>query len=270
MYGVLFYVPWDRSALTCGWLLQLDNLEFDGEEINGLARCPFDSKQTNVALFAGKGQETNPRTNVLILVERATNVFPPALSLSPLCLCHTKTMPAAITTQPIRPYKRRETMCSVCTLLICNRALGLFQRGSCTLPPLPTFRPVILSSIEVWVMDRHWGPLNMTPNGSKVSYLISLNHFSPLWLPGITQRVGQSRLYEGQSHVSYALFLWWYQSEPETMQLIGFHCHILRFTHHSFFEYIKTVLGQINTTIKSWHHGKDDVTYLNDLFFIWK
>uniref|UniRef100_A0A3Q4NAN7 Semaphorin 6D n=1 Tax=Neolamprologus brichardi TaxID=32507 RepID=A0A3Q4NAN7_NEOBR len=26
--------------------------EFDGEEINGLARCPFDSKQTNVALFA--------------------------------------------------------------------------------------------------------------------------------------------------------------------------------------------------------------------------
>uniref|UniRef100_A0A3B5B7E3 Semaphorin 6D n=1 Tax=Stegastes partitus TaxID=144197 RepID=A0A3B5B7E3_9TELE len=32
--------------------LNLDNLEFDGEEINGLARCPFDSKQTNVALFA--------------------------------------------------------------------------------------------------------------------------------------------------------------------------------------------------------------------------
>uniref|UniRef100_A0A3Q1BJW2 Sema domain-containing protein n=1 Tax=Amphiprion ocellaris TaxID=80972 RepID=A0A3Q1BJW2_AMPOC len=35
---------------------RLDNLEFDGEEINGLARCPFDSKQTNVALFAGKGK----------------------------------------------------------------------------------------------------------------------------------------------------------------------------------------------------------------------
>uniref|UniRef100_A0A7N6B998 Sema domain-containing protein n=1 Tax=Anabas testudineus TaxID=64144 RepID=A0A7N6B998_ANATE len=31
---------------------RLDNLELDGEEINGLARCPFDSKQTNVALFA--------------------------------------------------------------------------------------------------------------------------------------------------------------------------------------------------------------------------
>lgn len=42
--------------------LQLDNLEFDGEEINGLARCPFDSKQTNVALFAGKCQTfTRPR-----------------------------------------------------------------------------------------------------------------------------------------------------------------------------------------------------------------
>ncbi|XP_063044412.1 sema domain, transmembrane domain (TM), and cytoplasmic domain, (semaphorin) 6D, like isoform X2 [Engraulis encrasicolus] len=31
---------------------RLDNLEFDGEEISGLARCPFDPKQTNVALFA--------------------------------------------------------------------------------------------------------------------------------------------------------------------------------------------------------------------------
>ncbi|XP_062264425.1 sema domain, transmembrane domain (TM), and cytoplasmic domain, (semaphorin) 6D, like isoform X4 [Platichthys flesus] len=31
---------------------RLDNLELDGEEIYGLARCPFDSRQTNVALFA--------------------------------------------------------------------------------------------------------------------------------------------------------------------------------------------------------------------------
>ncbi|XP_058244340.1 sema domain, transmembrane domain (TM), and cytoplasmic domain, (semaphorin) 6D, like isoform X3 [Hemibagrus wyckioides] len=31
---------------------RLDNLEFDGEEISGLARCPFDAKQTNVALFS--------------------------------------------------------------------------------------------------------------------------------------------------------------------------------------------------------------------------
>ncbi|XP_068174771.1 semaphorin-6D isoform X2 [Antennarius striatus] len=30
---------------------RLDNLEFDGEEISGLARSPFDPKQTNVALF---------------------------------------------------------------------------------------------------------------------------------------------------------------------------------------------------------------------------
>uniref|UniRef100_A0A3Q3JDM1 Sema domain-containing protein n=1 Tax=Monopterus albus TaxID=43700 RepID=A0A3Q3JDM1_MONAL len=36
---------------TCRYY-RLDNLELDGEEINGLARCPFDSKQTNVALFA--------------------------------------------------------------------------------------------------------------------------------------------------------------------------------------------------------------------------
>lgn len=31
------------------------------------------------------------------------------LSLSPLCLCHSKTVPAAITSQPIKLYKRRET-----------------------------------------------------------------------------------------------------------------------------------------------------------------
>ncbi|XP_074863369.1 semaphorin-6D isoform X6 [Carettochelys insculpta] len=30
----------------------LNTLEYDGEEISGLARCPFDAKQTNVALFA--------------------------------------------------------------------------------------------------------------------------------------------------------------------------------------------------------------------------
>ncbi|XP_043933513.1 semaphorin-6D isoform X2 [Protopterus annectens] len=31
---------------------KLDILDYDGEEISGLARCPFDAKQTNVALFA--------------------------------------------------------------------------------------------------------------------------------------------------------------------------------------------------------------------------
>lgn len=36
------------------FLLQLNTLEYDGEEISGLARCPFDARQTNVALFAGK------------------------------------------------------------------------------------------------------------------------------------------------------------------------------------------------------------------------
>uniref|UniRef100_A0A8C3SEW2 Semaphorin 6D n=1 Tax=Chelydra serpentina TaxID=8475 RepID=A0A8C3SEW2_CHESE len=30
----------------------LNTLEYDGEEISGLARCPFDARQTNVALFA--------------------------------------------------------------------------------------------------------------------------------------------------------------------------------------------------------------------------
>ncbi|XP_053318096.1 semaphorin-6D isoform X2 [Spea bombifrons] len=31
---------------------RLSTFEYDGEEISGLARCPFDAKQTNVALFA--------------------------------------------------------------------------------------------------------------------------------------------------------------------------------------------------------------------------
>lgn len=65
MFVCVFIVSFNNPSLMCGWLfiLQLDNLEFDGEEINGLARCPFDSKQTNVALFAGKGQtHTHPHT----------------------------------------------------------------------------------------------------------------------------------------------------------------------------------------------------------------
>lgn len=70
MYVGIYCVPW-RKVLMCGGLLcylQLDNLEFDGEEINGLARCPFDSKQTNVALFAGKGwKNTRPHTHLLLL-----------------------------------------------------------------------------------------------------------------------------------------------------------------------------------------------------------
>ncbi|XP_033904868.1 semaphorin-6D-like isoform X1 [Acipenser ruthenus] len=50
----------DDLVLVCGTnafnpmcrYYRLDNLEFDGEEISGLARCPFDAKQTNVAIFA--------------------------------------------------------------------------------------------------------------------------------------------------------------------------------------------------------------------------
>ena len=40
---------------------------------------------------------------------RRTNVFLLMLSLSPLCLCLGKTVPAAITSQPIKPYQPRET-----------------------------------------------------------------------------------------------------------------------------------------------------------------
>ncbi|KAM3828077.1 semaphorin-6D isoform 3-T3 [Vipera latastei] len=50
----------DEMVFVCGTnafnpvcrYYRLNTLEYDGEEINGLARCPFDAKQTNVALFA--------------------------------------------------------------------------------------------------------------------------------------------------------------------------------------------------------------------------
>lgn len=32
----------------------MDTLEGLGEEISGMARCPYDAKHANVALFAGK------------------------------------------------------------------------------------------------------------------------------------------------------------------------------------------------------------------------
>ncbi|KAF1463659.1 Semaphorin-6D, partial [Pygoscelis antarcticus] len=50
----------DEMVFVCGTnafnpmcrYYQLNTLEYDGEEISGLARCPFDARQTNVALFA--------------------------------------------------------------------------------------------------------------------------------------------------------------------------------------------------------------------------
>nr|XP_045011726.1 semaphorin-6D isoform X8 [Jaculus jaculus] len=50
----------DEMVFVCGTnafnpmcrYYKLNTLEYDGEEISGLARCPFDAKQTNVALFA--------------------------------------------------------------------------------------------------------------------------------------------------------------------------------------------------------------------------
>ncbi|CAI9612460.1 unnamed protein product [Staurois parvus] len=50
----------DEMVFVCGTnafnpmcrYYRLSSLEYDGEEISGLARCPFDARQTNVALFA--------------------------------------------------------------------------------------------------------------------------------------------------------------------------------------------------------------------------
>lgn len=35
----------------------MDTLEFLGDEFSGMARCPYDAKHANIALFAGKMME---------------------------------------------------------------------------------------------------------------------------------------------------------------------------------------------------------------------
>lgn len=45
------------SLSLCG---QMSSLEQDGEEVVGQARCPFESRQSNVGLFAGELAEHHP------------------------------------------------------------------------------------------------------------------------------------------------------------------------------------------------------------------
>ncbi|XP_073509157.1 semaphorin-6D isoform X4 [Phyllobates terribilis] len=59
-YIKVFVPRSDEMVFVCGTnafnpmcrYYRLSTLEYDGEEISGLARCPFDARQTNVALFA--------------------------------------------------------------------------------------------------------------------------------------------------------------------------------------------------------------------------
>lgn len=113
--GVLC-VSWQTLCVGDRCALQLDNLELDGEEINGLARCPFDSKQTNVALFAGRGQkpsrplthDKNKQTGLIITPASLTRE-------NGACSANNST---------IKPYKKKEQQQSV---------VIVFQRGSCIL-----------------------------------------------------------------------------------------------------------------------------------------
>lgn len=49
---------WVRSLAPISeelpFVFQMDTLEFLGDEFSGMARCPYDAKHANVALFAGK------------------------------------------------------------------------------------------------------------------------------------------------------------------------------------------------------------------------
>lgn len=65
--------------------------------------------------------------------QRTTNVFLLTLSLSPLCLCHGKTGPAALATRPIKLYKRRQnnkgSKSSASYFLVTVSFLFLFLEG---------------------------------------------------------------------------------------------------------------------------------------------
>lgn len=54
------------SLSVCGCVCDLkgDTLEMIGDPVNGMARCPYDPKHANVALFAGK---TLPPGSMLLL-----------------------------------------------------------------------------------------------------------------------------------------------------------------------------------------------------------
>lgn len=43
-----------RIPQTCFLCLQVTSLQQEGEELSGQARCPFDTTQSNVAIFAGE------------------------------------------------------------------------------------------------------------------------------------------------------------------------------------------------------------------------
>ncbi len=47
-------------VLFCPLSGQMSSLEQDGEEVIGQARCPFESRQSNVGLFAGELAEHQP------------------------------------------------------------------------------------------------------------------------------------------------------------------------------------------------------------------
>lgn len=75
-----------RSPCSCRWsylhvllLLQRDTLEMVGEPVSGMARCPYDPRHANVALFAGRVDIWTPkavrssRGNIVVLVFTFTN-----------------------------------------------------------------------------------------------------------------------------------------------------------------------------------------------------
>lgn len=46
----------------------MDSLDAVGEEISGMARCPYDAKHANVALFAGKQKWHKMLSDLLVCV----------------------------------------------------------------------------------------------------------------------------------------------------------------------------------------------------------
>lgn len=62
VYGLINY-----SFVAALFLTKMLTLEQEGEEVVGQARCPFESRQSNVGLFAGESIKRNATRAVLII-----------------------------------------------------------------------------------------------------------------------------------------------------------------------------------------------------------
>lgn len=69
------FISWLRIRphklfFCCCFLSKMSTLEQEGEEVVGQARCPFESRQSNVGLFAGESIKSNAARALLIVFNK--------------------------------------------------------------------------------------------------------------------------------------------------------------------------------------------------------